>query len=210
MYIAIYNNLCRSKKQIKESWIKGSGFHRHHIIPIHMGGSDDEENLTYLTVREHIIAHFLLWKIHRNPNDLRAMHMLGANLSAQYRKITGEFCRDNKIGIHSDEYKNNKSAQIQRCKNSAETQKRLKIGTFNEEGRKQLTSKAGKISGKLQKEKGLNIHNPNNRQKYASLGGKALKGMICVTNGVHRTRIRPDKLQEYISNGYRKGFTVSS
>jgi len=56
----------------------------------------------------------------------------------------------------------------------------------------------------------MNIHDPANFQKYASLGGKALKGMICVTNGVHRTRIRPDKLQEYISNGYRKGFTVSS
>ena len=27
--------------------------------------------------------------------------MLGANLSPQYRKITGEFCRDNNIGIFS-------------------------------------------------------------------------------------------------------------
>ena len=79
----VFINLCQSKKQLKESWGKGSGLHRHHIIPVHSGGTDEESNFTYLTVREHIIAHFLLWKIHRNPNDLRSMHMLGANLSSE-------------------------------------------------------------------------------------------------------------------------------
>jgi hypothetical protein len=210
MYLSVYYNLCHSKKQLKEFWVKGSGLHRHHIIPVHSGGTDEENNFTYLTVREHVIAHFLLWKIHRNPNDLRSMHMLGANLSPQYRKITGDFCRDNKIGIYSDEYKNNKFAQIRRCKNSAETQKRLKVGTFSEEGRKQLVTKAGRVSGKLQKENKMNIHDPANFQKYASLGGRAIKGMICITNGKHRTRIKPEKLQEYISNGYREGFILFS
>ena len=64
-----------------------SGIHKHHIIPKHRGGKDTVDNFTYLTVREHIIAHFLLWKIHGSPNDLRSMHMLGANLTPKQRKI---------------------------------------------------------------------------------------------------------------------------
>ena len=34
----------------------------HHIIPKSMGGSDDKDNLVGLTIREHVIAHFLLAK----------------------------------------------------------------------------------------------------------------------------------------------------
>jgi hypothetical protein len=96
----IYISICERGKQRKKVYTKYSGLHCHHIIPKHAGGTDDEDNLTYLTVREHIIAHYLLYRLHKHPNDLRSMHMLGARLSTYQRKITGMFCRDNKIGIH--------------------------------------------------------------------------------------------------------------
>lgn len=38
----------------------------HHIIPRSMGGSNDKDNLIYLTAREHFVAHWLLWRIHSN------------------------------------------------------------------------------------------------------------------------------------------------
>lgn len=38
---------------------------KHHIIPRHMGGTDDESNIILLTVAEHVQAHFLLAK--ENP-----------------------------------------------------------------------------------------------------------------------------------------------
>jgi len=138
------------------------------------------------------------------------MKMLGARLSSEQRKIIGQWCHQNKIGIFSQEYKDNKIKQKERCKKSAQTQKKMKVGTFSENGRKQLASKAGKVSGFLQKQNKKNIHDPSNFKKHASLGGRAIKGMICVTNGSHRTRIKPEKLQEYIDNGYRKGFTLFS
>lgn len=100
-YTRLYFNLCNRGKLLEGHYSPGSGLHAHHIVPRHMGGLDESSNYTFLTVREHIIAHYLLWKIHRNPNDLRAMHMLGADLSPTSRKITGEFCRDNNLGIHS-------------------------------------------------------------------------------------------------------------
>lgn len=36
--------------------------HLHHIIPKHMNGTDDPENLVELTVEEHAEAHKLLWE----------------------------------------------------------------------------------------------------------------------------------------------------
>lgn len=37
----------------------------HHIIPRSIGGTDDSENLVFLTAKEHFVAHLLLAKIHR-------------------------------------------------------------------------------------------------------------------------------------------------
>lgn len=101
IYSKIYYTLCQKRKQLINEWVSGSNLHRHHIIPKHSGGTDNLENYTYLTIREHIIAHFLLWKMHKNINDLRAMKMLGAKLTTQHRKIIGKWCHENKIGFHN-------------------------------------------------------------------------------------------------------------
>lgn len=77
IYRKIYNNLCQKGCQLKEHYGPGLGLHRHRILPGHSGGTYEESNCTYLTPREHIIAHFLLWKLYKNPNDLRSMNMLG-------------------------------------------------------------------------------------------------------------------------------------
>jgi len=49
---------------------------RHHILPKSMGGTDEEDNLVYLTLREHVFAHHLLWRIHRNPSMAFAFTMM--------------------------------------------------------------------------------------------------------------------------------------
>lgn len=206
MFLAIYNNLCHRGCQLKESWYKGSNIHKHHIIPKHFGGLDEESNYTYLTIREHIIAHYLLWKIHRNPNDLRSMKMLGANLTYQQRKIVGEWCRDNKIGFHSVTPEQKREWAMK----GIETQIKNEIGIHNPKNFKKNASIGGKIGSRSQINQGIAIFDKKQRLKYASLGGKSLKGMICVTNGKHRTRIKPEKIEEYLKNGYKKGFTLSS
>ena len=77
IYTQIYDNLVNSKRGLKEQWEPtGSGLERHHIIPRHQGGSDDESNFTYLTLREHIAAHFLLWKINGHEGDRSAYKMM--------------------------------------------------------------------------------------------------------------------------------------
>lgn len=206
MFTEIYYTLCESRKSFKSEWKPGSDLHRHHITPRHSGGLDDESNYTYLTMREHIIAHFLLWKIFKNPNDLRAMYMLGAKLTSIQRKITGEWCRDNKIGFHGASHEDKRGWR----KKGIETQLKKRIGIHNPNNFKKHASLGGKSGSKSQMENGIAIFNKEKRLEYASLGGKSLKGMICVTNGKHRTRIRPEKLEEFLSNGYTLGFTLSS
>jgi len=41
---------------------KESGFNIHHIIPTSLGGGNLPDNLIKLTIREHYIAHMILWK----------------------------------------------------------------------------------------------------------------------------------------------------
>jgi len=45
------------------------GFHNHHIIPRHKGGSDSPENLVLLHPIDHAIAHLVRFKIYGSPAD---------------------------------------------------------------------------------------------------------------------------------------------
>ena len=46
----------------------------HHIVPKCLGGSDDKENIVELTARQHYLAHWLLYKIHRSSKLVHAWH----------------------------------------------------------------------------------------------------------------------------------------
>jgi hypothetical protein len=142
MYCNIYKNLCESRKELKELYKPNSELHRHHITPRHSGGDDSPNNFTYLTIREHIIAHFLLWKIHGNINDLRAVSVLRGTLSLANRKILGEYCRDNYIGFHGA----SKDVRSKWSSIGRDTQKKLKLGIHSIEVRKVASVLGGKAT----------------------------------------------------------------
>lgn len=50
--------------------------HRHHIIPRHVGGTDDPSNLVELTVEEHAREHYILWNQHGRWQDKVAWQAL--------------------------------------------------------------------------------------------------------------------------------------
>lgn len=208
IYTTIYQNLCQQNKLRFEAYNPGSGLHVHHIIPKHSNGSDEPSNITYLTVREHIIAHFLLWKIYKNPNDLRSMHMLGAKLTVEQRRITGIFCRDNKIGFFGAD----EETRRQWGKKSFESQK-LSGDTNSfywwstEEGRKKRASLGGKTSMKNGNNKEFAYWmSPEGQLERAKMGGKAMIGMKCIHKDGIRSKVKPTELQQYLDDGWKLGW----
>lgn len=208
MFNRIYSNLCEGNKSRREDYKKYSGLHEHHIVPKHMGGTDDDCNLTYLNVREHIIAHYLLWKIYKNPNDLRSMKMLGANLSPQHRRITGEFCRDNKIGFFSIPVEERKEWRIRGIETQKQEYLNDKVKNFyywsTEEGRKERAS----LGGKQKASKEFNYWASNQgRQERASLGGKAHKGkkVMHLPETKGWKRILPEDIDAKLNEGWKFG-----
>lgn len=212
IYSNIYNNLCKQKSQLKELWIPGSNLHRHHIIPRHSGGSDDEDNFTYLTVREHIIAHYLLWKIHKTPNDLRSMNMLGAKLTYSQRSTVGKFCHENKIGFHGASSEQRKQWALV----GFNKQKDI-VGSFgwwaSEEGRKKRASLGGTASVNSGNNKEwLYWMSPEGHKQRAIMGAKATKEGRTIMHkpGIKSfKRVKNEEVQAMMLQGYVIGSATS-
>lgn len=88
---------------------------RHHIVPRCLGGTDDDENLIYLTYQEHFIAHLLLSDEQPESEGLiRAVMIMSKNMTIdeeEYARLKKRFA-DSQIGNkhfegkeHSDEWK---------------------------------------------------------------------------------------------------------
>lgn len=61
--------------------------HKHHIIPKHMGGSDDPSNLISLSVEEHAEEHRKLWEKYGHWQDKIAWKTLSGQISIQEAKM---------------------------------------------------------------------------------------------------------------------------
>jgi hypothetical protein len=209
-YSKIYHNLCESRRTEKINYKKNSNLHKHHITPKHMGGTDEDSNLTYLTIREHQIAHFLLWKINGEINDLRSMKMLGANLSCHYRHLIGKWYFDNKIGMFSDNIEEKTKWEWRR--KGIEKQIEMKVGIHNPDNFSKYASIGGKAS----------IKSPNNpwyywaslegRKKRASLGGKTHIGKKAMykPGDTSFIRVHKEDILEYQNKGYILGSPIQN
>lgn len=67
--------------------------HKHHIIPKHMGGTDDESNLVELTIEEHAEAHRKLYEEHGKLEDYLAWKGLSGQIGKS--EILSEIYKQN-------------------------------------------------------------------------------------------------------------------
>lgn len=61
--------------------------HKHHIIPRHMGGTDDPSNLVEVTVEQHALLHKQLWEDLGYRQDEIAWKCLSGAITAEEAKI---------------------------------------------------------------------------------------------------------------------------
>ena len=75
-YIKLYNQLIENAQDKPyDGYIE-----THHIVPKCMGGADERTNLVKLSARQHFLAHWLLFKIHRSSklaNAWNGMRRIG-------------------------------------------------------------------------------------------------------------------------------------
>ena len=93
-----YNSII--EKRIKEPLLHGYK-EKHHILPKSLGGSNNKDNLIYLTAKEHYICHLLLVRIYqKNPiaykKMLYALFRLG-NCNKHYNSNTYKIYREEYI-----------------------------------------------------------------------------------------------------------------
>jgi hypothetical protein len=86
-YIAHYNKLIFSRKNLSRRKGEGIYYERHHIIPKWLGGTDGRDNLILLTAREHFVAHHLLWKHYRDRPSALAFHRMTKSKNPAQQRI---------------------------------------------------------------------------------------------------------------------------
>lgn len=85
-YHQAYDNLIETRKiRIPDSSVY---YEQHHIIPRSMGGDNSPENIVKLTAREHFLAHWMLWRIHKNRQMAFAFCSMTRSNNRQKRKFS--------------------------------------------------------------------------------------------------------------------------
>lgn len=87
-YTKIYFSLIEKAKQRDKPIV----YESHHIIPKSLGGSNEKDNISFLSPREHFIAHALLTKMVTNKKHKRSMayaftRMKVSNNKTGYKRI---------------------------------------------------------------------------------------------------------------------------
>lgn len=110
-------------------------YHKHHIIPKHMGGSDDASNLVQLSIEEHAEAHKKLWEEHGKWQDKIAWKMLSGQITAaEAIKETQREYMTNRIVSEDTRKKMGES----NCRRAARGEHPLKNFKFTEESKQKM------------------------------------------------------------------------
>ena len=80
----IYESLIETRKKRKLD--KNLYYEKHHIVMKSMGGTDEDSNIVFLTAREHFLAHWLLWRIHRNRQTASAFFSFKNMISKNHKR----------------------------------------------------------------------------------------------------------------------------
>lgn len=106
-------------------------YHNHHIVPRHLGGSNESTNLLRVTIEEHAEIHKKLWETEGRWQDYIAWKALSGQISGAeaYKLAT----RMRNLGSHRSEIdKQHISEALKGIKRSETTRQRMSIAKYNQ------------------------------------------------------------------------------
>lgn len=131
------------------------GYEVHHILPERLGGTHDISNLTVLYQDDHALAHLELYERLGDYRDLCAYHMISG--------------RDHEAHLVACAM-GGKASQIAKKERGDLNGFQL----FDQEKRKAVAAKAGRIGGTKQRDLGIGIHvDADTRLSWSKMGGYA-------------------------------------
>ena len=174
--------------------------HKHHIIPKHMGGTDESTNLIELSREEHAQEHLKLYEKYGKKEDMGAYYLLTGQTDEAIKiccslggKVQGPKNRDSghmkNIQLLGSSIGGKKSSEVCREKQTN--------AFFDPILRKQIAYKGGKVQGKQNA-------NSGHLKRIAQLPNKRNLGMFWITDGVSNKMICNES---EINDGWRKGKT---
>lgn len=135
--------------------------HKHHIIPKHMGGTDDPDNLIELTPQEHADAHLRLYEEFGKKEDLTAFYLLIGHLKEGFEersRLGGKI--QGKINAETGHIQSIARSQTSEQhsingKKGAEVCRSKGVNAFFDSSlRKRISSAGGSVQGKNNAESG--------------------------------------------------------
>jgi hypothetical protein len=188
--------------------------HKHHIVPKHMGGSDDPSNLIELSVEEHANAHRLLYELHGRWQDKIAWQALSgqigkeeiileiiknANKNREVSEETRQLLRDFNLGRkHSDKTKI-KMSEIRKLKPP-------RVGPHTDETKEKISKS---LKGVIPPNKGLKMSEEQKKKISDSLKGTSPPNKGLKMSEEQKKKISNSKLGKKMSEETKKKISNS-
>lgn len=83
----IYDKLI--KTCLDQILVESGYYETHHILPKHMGGTDVESNLVKMTTKQHVMAHYILYRIYKN-NENKLAYLMKSGQTDEGNKLRVE------------------------------------------------------------------------------------------------------------------------
>ena len=124
--------------------------HRHHLIPKHMGGTDDEDNLTPpISIELHAEFHRLLWEDFGKYEDFIAWRCLSGRMSSEDARIAAAKIGQEKSSLYKESRKITgeilkNSRTFESCSAGGKTASKILV-KWQEENREEFLANCSKI-----------------------------------------------------------------
>lgn len=183
----------------------------HHIVPISMGGTNEESNLVALTIKEHVLIHKLLVKIYPNSRPLiLALVAMSLDNSKNYlrRDIKQKFFSSREVAELKIEAIKAKRGRKMSLEGRQNISKALKGKPKSEEAKKNLSIAAKNRVKKFGPSFKGKTHSDETKKLISNKAKQRIKdGGKINFKGEHHTeetkKIMSDKMKLRYKNGYR-------